>query len=167
MLKLYKLLMASAVHAMFNPDEFKGGTTTEAGSTTITPCPVGEWVGRIDKVDFRQSQGVKNPSETYTFCDLTYEVDNDEVRKACDRDKVTVRQSIIVDVTPDGKGLDMAKGKNVGLNRVRDAVGQNIAGQPWAPSMLEGKVLKVKVKHRADPNDSSIQYAEVASVGKL
>lgn len=152
---------------MFNPDDFKGSTTTEQGSTSVTPCPLGEWVAKIEKVDFRQSQGKKDPSQTYTFADITYEVDNDEVRRACDRDKVTVRQSLIVDVTADGKGLDMAKGKNVGLNRVRDAVGQNQAGAPWAPSMLEGKILKVKVKHRPDENDPTILYAEVAAVGKL
>lgn len=152
---------------MFNPEDFKGSTTQEQGSTSVTPCPLGEWVAKIEKVDFRQSQGKKDPSQTYTFADITYEVDNDEVRRTCDREKVTVRQSLIVDVTPDGKGLDMAKGKNVGLNRVRDAVGQNVAGQPWAPSMLEGKVCKVKVKHRPDENDPTIQYAEVAAVGKL
>lgn len=152
---------------MFNPDEFKGSTTTEQGSTSVTPCPVGEWVGKIEEVKFRQASGKKDPSQTYTFADISYEIDNDEVRRICDRDKVTVRQSIIVDVTPDGKGLDMAKGKNVGLNRVRDAVGQNQPGQPWAPGMLEGKVLKVKVKHRADDNDPTILYGEVASVGKL
>ena len=152
---------------MFNPDDFKGSTTTEQGSTTIVPCPIGEWVAKVDKVDFRQAQGKKNPNETYTFCDITYDVDNDEVRRLCDREKVTVRQSMIVDVTADGKGLDMGKGKNVGLNRVRDAVGQNVAGAPWAPSMLEGKIVKVRVKHRPDENDSSIQYAEVAAVGKL
>lgn len=152
---------------MFNPDDFKKASTTEQGSTTIVPCPVGEWVAKIDKVDFRQNQGKKNPNEIYTFADITYEIDNEEVRKICDREKVTVRQSIIVDLTSDGKGFDMGKGKNVGLNRVRDAVGQNVPGQPWAPMMLEGKILKVKVKHRADENDSSIMYGEVASVGKL
>lgn len=152
---------------MFNPEDFKGSTTTEQGSTSVTPCPTGEWVAKVEKVDFRQAAGKKDPSQTYTFGDITYEVDNDEVRRVCDREKVTVRQSIIVDVAPDGKSLDMAKGKNVGLNRVRDAVGQNVPGQPWAPSMLEGKILKVKVKHRADENDPTILYAEVAAVGKL
>ena len=152
---------------MFKPEDFKGSVTQEQGSTTVTPCPVGEWVAKVDKVDFRQAQGKKDTSQTYTFADITYEVDNDEVSRLCDRDKVTVRQSLIVDVAPDGKSLDMGKGKNVGLNRVRDAVGQNVAGQAWAPSMLEGKILKVKVKHRPDENDSSILYGEVASVGKL
>lgn len=152
---------------MFNPEDFKGATTTEQGSTSTTPCPVGEWPARIEKVDFRQSQGKKDPSQTYTFADITYDVDSDEVRRICDREKVTVRQSIIVDVSADGRGFDMGKGKNVGLNRVRDAVGQNVPGQPWAPSMLEGRVLKVKVKHRPDDNDPTILYGEVAAVAKL
>lgn len=162
-----KSIIALSVASMFNPEDFKGATTTEQGSTSVVPAPVGEWVAKIDKVDFRQNQGKKDPSQTYTFADITYEIDNDEVRRICDRDKVTVRQSIICDLTADGKGFDMAKGKNVGLNKVRDAVGQNQPGQPWAPSMLEGKILKVKVKHRSDENDPTIQYGEVASVGKL
>lgn len=152
---------------MFNPDDFKKGTTQEQGSTVIVPCPVGEWPARIDKVDFRQASGRKNPNEIYTFCDITYEVDSAEVRQVCDREKVTVRQSMIVDLTEDGQGLDMGKGKNVSLNRVRDAVGQNVAGQPWSPGMLEGKICKVAVKHRADDNDSSILYAEVKSVAAI
>lgn len=152
---------------MFNPEDFKTSQTTEQGSTSVTPCPLGEYVAKIEKVDFRQAQGKKNPNETYTFADIVYEVDNDEVRRHCDRDKVTVRQSMIVDVAADGKSLDFGKGKNIGLNRVRDAVGQNVPGAAWAPSMLEGKVLKVKVKHRPDENDPTIQYAEVAAVGSL
>jgi hypothetical protein len=162
-----KLAMAAAIHSMFNPDDFKGGTTTEQGSTVVVPCPVGEYVAKIEKVDFRQNAGVKDPTKVYTFGDLTYEIDSDEVRRICERDKVTVRQSIIIDVTPDGKGFDMGKGKNVGLNRVREAVGQNVAGQPWSPTMLEGKICKVRVKHRPDENDPTIQYAEVAAVAKL
>lgn len=152
---------------MFNPEDFKKSQTTEQGSTSVTPCPLGDWPARIEKIDFRQASGKKNPNETYTFLDALVEIDSNEVRQHCDRDKVTVRYSTIIDLTPDGKGLDMGKGKNVGLNRLREAVGQNVAGQPWSPEMLEGRVLKVKVKHRSDENDPSIQYAEVAAVAPL
>ena len=152
---------------MFNPEDFKKSVTTQEGSTKVTPCPTGEWIAKIDKVTFRQNPGKKDPSQTYTFGDISYEVDNDEVRRICDREKVTVRQSFSVDLSEDGSSLDMGKGKNVALNRVRDAVGQNQAGQAWSPEMLEGKILRVKVKHRPDDNDPSILYGEVASVGKL
>lgn len=148
---------------MFNPDDFKKASTTAEGSTKIEQCPVGDYIGKIDKVEFRQAAGKKNPAETFTFMDVTVEVDDEGVRKTLGREKVTVRGSGLVDLTADGKGFDMAKGKNVFMNRVRDAVGQNVAGQEWAPFMLEGKVCKIAVR----PQKNDPEYNEVASFGKL
>ena len=58
----------------------------------------------------------------------------------------------------------MGKGQNVGLGRLREAVGLNSPGQPFAFSMLTGRVAKVVVKHRI--HEDKI-FAEVKAVAKM
>lgn len=153
---------------MFNADDLKNFTTTQKGSTQIIPVPVGEWPAVIgENLEFRQAQGKKDPSKYYTFMDCSMLVDSSEVRETTKREKPTVRFSCILDLTADGKGLDMGEGKNIQLNRLRDCVGQNTPGQPWSPSMLIGKVLKVKVGHRPSETNPEDKFAEVEAVSPL
>lgn len=153
---------------MFSADDLKSFTTTEQGSTAIVACPPGEYVGIIsDKLEFRQSAGRKDPSKMYTFLDASIEIDDARAREVTGRDKVSVRYSCLVDLSADGRGLDMSKGKNIGLNRLREAVGQNTPGRPWSPSMLIGQAVKAKVKNVPDANDPSILRDEVEAVAPL
>ena len=59
-------------------------------------------------------------------------------------DTLTLSDSIMLDVT-DGAGLDWGQGKNAGLRRYREALGMNVAGQPFSPARMVGQPLKVKV----------------------
>lgn len=79
------------------------------------------------------------------------------------RDSLKVRDSFWPDVTPNG-GLDMAKGKNVKLNRLRDAVGLNTPGQPFSIGMFSNKMVKAQVSHRVD---GDVIYTDVKAYGKL
>lgn len=151
---------------MFDKNQFLGGTTTEAGSTEYTPIPENEngYAALVEKVDVRQEQ-VKG--ESATILDLTWNLqDNDgSIEAATGLKKNTIRQSFFLDLTPSN-GLDMGKGKNVALNKVRDALGQNVPGQPWSPMMMVGKFAIVKVKHTmSDKGDGRI-YANVGQVIK-
>jgi hypothetical protein len=60
--------------------------------------------------------------------------------------ELTVTDRAFLDLTPQG-GLDNSKGKNRRQKDYRDATGQNVAGQPWAWRMLQGKTVKVKINH--------------------
>lgn len=75
----------------------------------------------------------------------------------------SVRQTLWLDTTESG-GLDFGKGKNVGLGRLREALGQNAPGKPWAPGMLVGGVAKVKVSHSIDKRDNVTINADVKAV---
>lgn len=70
-----------------------------------------------------------------------------------------VKQDIMLDRGPGG--LEMGKGRNVGLGRLREALGQNVTGQPWNWSMLGGQVARIKVKHRMDGADTYVEVSEV------
>ena len=148
---------------MFNPDQFLDMQVTEANDTKTIPVPVGEYVAVAEEVKCRQWQSKQDPSKSGLTLDITWSVDDAAVKELLGRDKVTVRQGIMLDLTDSG-GLDMGKGRNVGLGRLREAVGLNTPGQPFSFSMLVGRVAKVSVSHRIDGENI---YAEVKGVTKL
>jgi len=128
---------------MFDADTFLSGTVEGEMSTDFVPIPEGEYAAFIKGVAARSTSSDKGE---YVILDVTWAVDDGEVAKTVGIDNPTVRQSIFLDVTENG-GLDLSKGKNIQLGRLRDAVGQNDGG-PWAPSMLEGQVGRIRVAHR-------------------
>ena len=148
---------------MFNPDQFLDMQITEANDTKLTPVPVGEYVAVIKEVKCRQWQSKQDPSKSGLTLDVTWSIDDPAVKELLGRDKVTVRQGVLLDLTESG-GLDMGKGRNVSLGRLREAVGLNTPGQPFSFSMLVGRVAKVSVSHRIDGDNI---YAEVKSVTKF
>lgn len=55
------------------------------------------------------------------------------------------RLSFWLDLTDDGQ-LATGEGENVNLGRLRAAVGQNVAGQPWSPNMLSGQMFVAQLR---------------------
>lgn len=150
----------------FDVESFLNQTTTEANSTKLEPVPEGEYVGIISKVSARQWQNKTDPSKSGVTLDVTWDVDDGALKEKLGRDKITVRQGVMLDLSDTG-GLDTGKGKNVGLGRLREAVGLNDPGRPFAFAMLTGKPAKIAVKHRIDPNDAEKVYDEVRGVAKI
>lgn len=145
----------------FNPDLFMQTETNDSNSTRLVPVPEGEYPGVIKSINPRVVGQNGSP-----VLDVVYGIDDEGVKKVTGMNEPTVRQSIWLDVTESG-GLDMSEGKNVQLGRLREALGQNQRGKPWAPTMLVGQVAKVKVTHTTDKNDPEIVYANVGAVTKL
>jgi hypothetical protein len=133
------------VAGQFDPEAFLNQTTDGANSTAYVPCPEGEYNAVCQKVEARPWQGKKDPTKSGVSLTLTWNIDSPEVRQELQRDEVTVRQDIMLDLLPSG-GIDTGKGKNVSLGRTRDAVGLNGDGA-FNFKMFEGKVAKVKVVH--------------------
>jgi len=141
----------------FNPDTFLNTETSDANATTYTPCPEGEFNASIKAIKPRVL------TDGRAVLDVTWTVDDESARQETGMAEPSVRQTIWLDTTESG-GLDFGKGKNVGLGRLRDAVGQNKAGKPWAPGMLVGQVAKVKVSHSIDKRDGVTINADVKAV---
>lgn len=132
--------------SQFDPASFLFATTSETTDTISVPVPVGEYAAIVEKVACRPWQS-KDGTSNGLALDIIYIVDDAALKASLGRDKITVKQGIMLELTEAG-ALDNGKGKNPALGRLREAVNQNIKGQPWAPSMLEGQPLKVSVKHR-------------------
>lgn len=144
---------------MFDPNQFLDMQVTEANDTKRTPCPAGEYLAVIDEVKCRPWASKTDSSKAGMALDITWSIQDANVLATVGREKVTVRQGIMLDLT-EQNGLDMGKGKNITLGRVRVATGNNVPGKPFAFSMLQGCLAKVNVTHRMDGEDV---YDEIKS----
>ena len=149
--------------SMFSPEQFLDMQVTEANDTKIIPVPVGEYLAVVSEVKIRPWQSKADPSKAGVALDLQWELDDAEVKALLGRDKVTVKQGVMLDLT-DAGGLDMGKGRNSFLGRLREACSLNTPGQPFSVTMLTGRMAKVKVEHRVDGENL---YAEVKGVAKV
>ena len=146
---------------MFDPDKFMESVTSEAGSTKVEPIPSGEYLAIIDDTKVSQPGNAQSP-----LLEVHYLLQDEELKKKLGRQQLKVRQSIWLDTTENG-GMDMAKGKNVKLGRLREALGMNQAGKPFKLSMLKGAgPLKVQVTLRPNKDAPDVIYNDVGNVGK-
>lgn len=150
----------------FDPEQFLDIQVNESNSTSVTPCPEGEYTGIIEKLNPRSFAGKKDPTKTYTSLEVFWSVEDDNVTRALDKEKVLSKQTIFLDLADSG-GLDMGKGKNVGLGRLREALNLNLAGQPFSFNMMVGRAAKIHVKQSPDDKDPTIIRDEVAAVTRL
>lgn len=149
---------------MFSPEQFLDMTVEGSNDTKKVPVPVGEYLAIVDKVTPRPWASKTDPTKSGIALDVVWSVEDENIKQLLGRDKVTVKQGLMLDMTEDGKGLDMGKGKNIGLGRLREATGLNSPGQPFSFSMLTGRTGKISVTHRVDGEDI---YDEVKAVARV
>lgn len=146
----------------FDPNSFMNTTVNSSNDTQYIQVPEGEFQATVDKVEAKVV-GQDNPRPVLN---VSWKTSDPQVQNVTGRAENTVRQTIWLDVTESG-GLDDGKGKNVGLGKLRDALGQNTPGQPWMPGMLVGGVAKIKTKHSIDKRDGVSINVDVVAVTKL
>lgn len=124
----------------FNAEQFMETEVEGQLETEFTPIPEAEYPGYIKEV--RPDTTAKGSP----LMELTWVVDDQEVRDLIGMDEPTCRQTIWLDMNEQG-GLEFGKNKNVSLGKLREALGQN-DGKPWSPLMLKGQPAVINVKHR-------------------
>ena len=144
----------------FDVNAFQNATFTEALDTTYTPVPEGEYTAAVREADDIK---IRTTEKGSVILDIKWTIDDASVAAATGFETNTVRQSVFLDTTANG-GLDFSKGKNIQLGRLRNAVKQNQAGQPWTFGNLVGSVARITVKHRIV--DDAI-YTDVRGVAAL
>jgi len=154
----------------FDAGTFMNQTIDAQLDTQIKQCPEGEFRAMIDDFDekaFRTFTSQKNGND-YTVFSPPFVIQDQAVQADLGRDKVVVfHKGMFIDVGVDG-GLDFSKGKNVDLGKLREAVNQNVAGQPWSFNHLKGAgPVMVRVVHEADANDAEKKYARVTRVTRI
>lgn len=146
---------------MFNPDDFLQTSVEGEMSTSIPSVDAGEYQAEIFKTPKPEVKEING--EDRVLWNLSWLVMDDAVKTKTGLEKPTVRQTLWLDVT-DAGGLDLGEGKNVGLGKLRDALGQNKKGKAWNPSMLMGARATIKVTHAPNEKDPDNPYANVTAV---
>lgn len=144
----------------FDAEAFQNAVITEASSTSVNPWPPAEYVVTIKKAEVRSGTISKGERAGQPWAGLSVQAeigDPSLLPEGCPR---VASGMIMLDLTDSG-GLDMTKGRNVNLGRLREAAGLNTPGQPFSFPMLEGRTVKVTTGLRVDPNNAEIQYTEI------
>lgn len=149
---------------MIDAENFLNETITGANSTTRIPVPKGEYPVIIDDIQYRKADRKDQPGLVSHMLDVIFLIDDANVKEVTGLPKPTVRQTVFLDLGDDGK-LDMSKGKNVQLGRMREALGLNDPDKPFSFGQLKGQACYITVVHNpsADGRDT---YANVGSIGK-
>lgn len=146
---------------MFDATSFLDMSVEGQLDTKAIPCPQGEYAAIAEKVDARQWTGKADPTKSGVVLEVVWSIEDANVREQLGRDKVTVKQGIMLDLTDSGT-LDMGKGRNLGLGRLREAINQNQPGQPFSFQNIVGQMAKVTVSHRVDGEDIFAEIKKVA-----
>jgi hypothetical protein len=149
--------------SVFDPDAFMQTTITESNDTKLNPVPENEYPAMI-AVDDKHKPTIRTTDKGNVILDINWEIDDVAAKEATGLDTPRVRQSLFLDINDHGM-LDMGRGRNVQLGKLREAVGLNIAGQAFSMSQLAGRTAKVLVKHRV--TDTGDIFADVKAVSKL
>lgn len=151
----------------FDPVAFENMTIDQSNETKTTPLPEGDYRGLVSGVKIKTvklSKGERAGQEQPVL-EVVYDLEDPtggKILEELNRDKIQVRQDIWLDV--DNGTLAFGPNLNVQLGRLRDAVGQNKAGKPWAFKMLEGAgPVMVHVTHRTVNEDV---YSQVSKISK-
>jgi hypothetical protein len=147
--------------SMFDIAAFSNATFDQPNDTVMVPCPEGEFVGVIEKPEIRPWKQ-KDGDKSGLALDYMVAIDDPKVTEVTGRKPTRVRGGVMLDLT-DAGGLDFGKGKNVGLGKLREAVGLNQAGQPFSFNMLAGQMIRAKISTRVDGDR---MFDEVKAVSK-
>lgn len=146
----------------FDASSFLETVFEEPSITERLLCPVGEYGAIVDKLDARMWS---KDGKSCVFLDVIWSIEDEAAKAACKRDKVTVKQGIGFNLTPDGL-IDMEQAKtNVGFGKLRDALGLN--SDKFNPNMLMGRMARLRITHSTSSKDGVTHINEnVAAVTK-
>lgn len=146
----------------FDPNIFLNQEVTDANSTVSVPISVGEYPGICEKIEVKQ-WSAKDGSSSGLKLALIWDIQDDAQKELTGRNPLRSKQDIMLDLTETG-ALDFAKGKNIGLGRLREALDLNTPGAPFSFGMVQGRMALCKVNHREFDGN---MFDEVKAVAKL
>lgn len=149
--------------SQFDPALFLDATTTEVYQKR-PPLPPGDYQGVIEDIKSQSGQQKKDPSKDWYAFNIQLGVDPGKARDVVSQDKVILFHFVGLDVTPTG-ALDWSPGRNRQLGRYREALNMNVAGQPFNPRSMIGRLVTVKVGqeiYEGEQKDTVDTVAKVA-----
>lgn len=157
--------------SLFDPLQFlESGEVTGEMSTKFEPTPLGRYNFQIKNYTARKITPKDTTKQAFTVFEVDCNVGGDArtpdgrtIKEITGRDDNGARYKTFLDFT-EGGGLALGTGQNVGLGRLRAAVGQNSPTLPWKFAMLKGQVFSAEVVHRQDEKNPERVYAELQNL---
>lgn len=147
--------------SLFDPTSFLNAPINEALATKREPLPTADAVEALVAKQ-EMVNGEKDGKPWYKL-NVQFEItDRDYLAKAPGSpEKAFITWGIMLDMTEQGT-LAFGPNKNVKLGQLREATGSNMPGKSLADNV--GRIVKIKIGHRVDGNDSSLVYEDVKGV---
>ena len=151
--------------SQFDPEAFLQSTLTEP-LTKRPPINPGSYSAMIGEPKAKQwSKQDPDSGEVRSGVvlnvPLTIDLPADEAGRV-GQPKVTVTDSVFLDMKDDGLSLDSAPGKNRQLRAYREALNLNNPGDKFSYAMMQGRPIKVAVKHDAKSGEVYERIGAVA-----
>lgn len=130
--------------SIFDPQAFLDITVTDA-NVKRPPINEGDYQATIGEV--KAASGAREDGTTWLqmLVPLEISVPPDQQGRL-GTDKIILTDRVFIDLTDQGL-MDNSVGRNRGQRQYRDATDTNKAGEPFSWRMLQGRVVKVKIKH--------------------
>jgi len=136
----------------FDPEQFMNVTIEGSNDTKRPVVPAGEYRCQVFKLNPRSGTIEKGERAGKHWCsyNVVLEVLDEAVKQELEQERVFVNYNVFLDLD-DNNQLDMGRGKNVALGKLREAVNQNDPSSPWSFAMLLGQTLKANVTVGVNP----------------
>lgn len=164
---------AAPADITFDADAFMNSTIDAPMATALSSVPEGEYVATIGDFDstalktinYNDKQG--NPVSRPVL-EIPFMIQDDALKAKLGREQVSHRETYWLDFVPGTASLDTGPDKNVRLGQLRACLGQNVAGQPWGPSMLRNMgPIKIVIKTTSDKKDPEKKYTNITKYAKI
>ena len=145
----------------FDLETFLSSTTDAPLSTRLPTIPAKDYLAVISSHDKWCRIRVLTEGEFAgrPIAEIYFDILDEEAKAVSGMDTVRVRREYWLDLNANNK-IDWSNGKNVQLGQLREAVGQNKPGIPFAQLRGAGP-LRVTVIQEPDKKDASIIYNRV------
>ncbi len=145
------------MNSTFDPALLEETVIDAANATSGLTVPEGEYIGLIDDYTFRDKIETKYGERVPL--DIYWMIDDDDLKKKFDRDVVTVKQGLLLEVNEDDS-LAVGPGQNAALGRLRAALGMNGKGFSFLKFKGAGPA-RILVVHNTRGDET---YSEVKKV---
>ena len=154
------------MQSTFDPEAFLHSTQEEP-LTKRPPVMPGSYTGVIGEPKAKQWSKVDDATgEARGGVILSVPVTIDlppEEGERVGQPKVTVTDSVFLDMKEDGVTLDAAPGRNRQLRAYREALDLNKPGDKFSYAMMQGRQVKVAIRHETKNGEN---YERVSAVAK-
>lgn len=150
--------------SIFNAEQFLDEIYEEQNDTKVIPVPEGDYIGTVEEVKARTWVS-KDKLSSGVSLDVVFLIDDENAKQATGRDKVMVKYSIGLDVTPELR-IDFSRGKNVKLGKLREVFNLNTPGQPFSFHSMKGRMARVTVTQRPSEDGQDI-YNDIKYVSAV